>query len=329
MSSHNQKADTKYLRDIVNYGHHEAIKHWLRITNVKPYSASTDVDFYNLVHRHVAAGNLRLERLRRLTLELNEYGRKRVYLGKLHSFDTIKLEQRFKNHLRSFDLTIDEIPQRKTELPSKPHLDYICWTPQEARIGFCETHEWDKPDRETRSWITVRRTNYITISAHAGNGTIALFMDAPGEKHPHQRTFRGDDVIGYVPYYVAKALEILGAHEFKDLDLLKVSRGIANHPELFRRKRSYDRTAHNSRVTTTSISDVTDDPAYTEGVKIDGRDRIYEGLGGHWLPKGSDKILQREIYMSLSHDEHMIEFPAFNLSDEIEYAISRIRSLSK
>jgi hypothetical protein len=316
-----------YLKDIIDYGHHDAIKHWLKISGLKPHSASSKIEFYNLLERHIGEGKLQLAQLRRLSLELNEHGQKRVYLGKLINFNTIKLRQRFENHLKSLRLSLDDLPERKTELPSRPHLDYICWTPQEVRIGYCETHESKMPDRATLTWKTVTRTNYITISADCATGTVNMMMDAPGEQHPHQATFRGEQVLGYVPYYRAKAIELLGVNDFESINLLKAARAIANHPTVFQRKRAVDRTAHNSRVITVSTSDVTEDPAYTAGVEVDGKDHVYAGLSGFWLPEGSKKQLHRQIFMTLNHEEEMVQFPGINLASEVEYAVSRIRSL--
>src|SRR5438132_14172939 len=91
-----------HLKDIVNYGHHEAIKDWLKISGIKPHSATTQVDFYKLLERHIGGGKIQYSQLRRLTLELNEYGQKRLYPGKLKNFKAIRLMQRFENHFKNF-----------------------------------------------------------------------------------------------------------------------------------------------------------------------------------------------------------------------------------
>jgi hypothetical protein len=316
-----------YLKQIINYGHHEAIKHWLKISGLKPHTASIDADFYKLLDRHIGDGNIQIDQLRRLTLELSEYGQKRIYLGKLINFKTIKLKERFETHLKTLRLKIDAVPKRGTELPTKPHLDYIFWSQEEVRIGYSETHTAEKADRSTRTWKTIKQTNYITISANPGTGTISLIMDAPLETHPHQATFRGEEPLGYIPFYRAKAIELLGVDEFKSLDFVKIARGLASDKTVFERVRSTDLTKHNSRVTTTSRSEVSDDPAYTAGARVDGEDRVYEGLGGFWLAEGSEKQLQRKVFMNLNQHEQMVQFPGINLAREIEYALSRIRSI--
>src|SRR2546423_11065423 len=113
---------TKYLRDIINYGSHEAIKHWLKISGLRPHTASNEADFYGLLDRHVVSGDLRLNQLRSVALEIEEYGGKRVYLGKLSDYKTIGLKQRFENHLKPFGFLLDALPVTARRLPSKPHL---------------------------------------------------------------------------------------------------------------------------------------------------------------------------------------------------------------
>jgi hypothetical protein len=321
------KKNLDYLRKIVNYGQHDAIKHWLKISQIRPHSATNEAAFYQLLDRHVGEGNLQLDQLRRLTLELDEYGQKRIYLGKLTNYKTIKLRERFEKHVKSLGYKLDAMPERKRELPSKPSLEYIVWTAKEVQIGYCETHQWMKPDRATLSWKPFKKTNYITISANSDTGEIKIMMDAPGEDHPHLTTFKGDSVLGYFPFYRSKAIELLGAEDYKEIDLLKVSRALTHETAIFKRKKSYDLTAHNSRVTTTSSSDVADDPAYAAGAKVDGEDRVFLGLVGDWLPEGSDKRLHRKISMHLSYPEKMLFFPGINLASEVEYALSRIRSV--
>jgi hypothetical protein len=318
---------TDNLKDIIDYGDHEAIKHWLKISGLKPYSASTKQDFYKLLERHLGEGKIRLDQLRRLTLELKEYGGKRVYVGNLSNFKTIKLRERFEQHLKQLGHRTDAEPKRVTLLPSKPHLDYIWWSPKEVRIGYCETHESTKPDRSTMTLVPVYKTNYITISVDPGSGAVKIMMDAPGEKHPHQGTFPGEVVRGYVAFYRDAAVQLLGADDFRGLDLLKIAKWIASQTTLFERKRAIDLTAQHSRVITISRSEVTDDPAYTAGAKVDGKDRVYAGLAGYWLPEGSEKQLHREIFMHLSQPEDMLQFPGINLASEVEYALSRIRSV--
>ncbi len=317
----------EHIKKIVSFGHHEAIKHWLKINGIRPFTAATENDFYQLLLKHIGEGKLQYDQLRRLTLELNEYGQKRVYIGKLIDFKTIQLRQRFENHLKLSGENLSAIPERKLDKPARPHLDYICWSTQEVRIGYSETHSEEKPDKATRTWIKHEQTNYITISANPSSGAVSIIMDAPLETHPHQGTYRGEEVLGYLPYYRAKAIELLGVEDIKSLDFIKISKGIAHDHERFERMRAVDLTKGNSRITTVRRGEVTKDPAYTAGEKVDGDQRVYEAFGGYWLPEGSGNGLQRRIYMNLNRQEEIVQFPGINLAREVEYAISRIRAI--
>ena len=316
------------LREIINYGSHEAIKHWLKISGLKPHTASNDADFYKLLNKHIADGKLRIDQLRRLAIEIEEYGGKRVYLGKLSDYKIIGLRQRFENHLQTLRLGLDHEPVKARELPSKPHLNYICWSSQEVRIGYSETHEFLKQNRASMTLEYVPRTNLIIISANPSTGSIKIMMDAPGHKHPHQAILRGQEIDGYQLFYKKKALQILGASEFRPLNLLKVAEGIVKAgTTIFKEIDAYERTARNTRQRTWGQSDVRDDPAYAAGAKVDGDKRVVDSLSGWWLPEGSDKKLHRRMWMHLSRKEDMVQFPAHSLASEVEYAISRIREV--
>lgn len=316
------------LREIVSYGSHEAIKHWLKISRLKPHTAGNETDFYKLLSKHVSDGNLRIDQLRRLALEIEEYGGKRVYLGKLSAYQTIGLRERFENHIKLLGYRLSPEPIKARQLPAKPHLNYIYWSPQEVRIGFSETHENLKTSRASMTMEWVPRTNLITVSADPRNGSIKIMMDAPGEKHPHQVILKGQEIDDYEAYYKKKALQLLGASEFRPLDLLKIAEGIVKAgTKIFEETDAYERTARNSRQRTWSRSDVRDDPAYAAGAKVDGDKRVIESLSGWWLPDGSEGKLQRKMWMHLSRKEDMVQFPANNLASEVEYVISRIREV--
>lgn len=320
---------TQHLRTFINYGSHEAIKHWLKISGISPHTAGNEADFYKLLEKHVASGTVRVDQLRRVALEIEEYGGKRVYVGKLSSYRmTIGLRQAFENHLKVQGYGLSPEPVSARRLPSKPHLNYICWTQQEVRIGYSETHETLKQSRATMTLEYVPRTNMVVISAEPSTGFIKILMDAPGDRHPHQVTYSGREIDGYVAFYKDRALKLLGASEFRPLDLLKVADGIVKAgPTIFDEREAYERTARGTKQKTWSRSDFRYDPAYAAGAKVDGDKRVIDGFGGWWLPEGSEGKLHRKMWMRLSRMEDMVQFPGNNLASEVEYAISRIREV--
>jgi hypothetical protein len=318
----------KYLRDIISYGTHEAIKHWLKMSEIKPHTAGNETDFYRMLDAHIGSGRVRLDQLRTVALEIEEYSGKRIYVGKLSNYKTIGLRQMFENHLKLLGYGINVEPLKAKELPSKPHLNYICWSTKEVRIGFSETQEFIKPNRTKMILEPVARTNLIIISAEPTTGFIKIMMDASGDRHLHQVNYRGEKIDGYEAYYKNMALKLLGASEFRSLNFLKIVDGIVKAgTTVFDERHASEITARNTKQRTWARIDVRDDPAYVAGAKVDGDKRVVEGLSGWWLPEGSGGKLHRKMWMHLSRKEEMLQFPAHNLASEVEYAISRIREV--
>lgn len=315
---------TQYLREIVGDVSHVAIRHWLKISSLR-YTG----DFFKLLNELIVKGDLRIEQLRRIVLEIEEYGAKRIYIGKLSNYrKNIGLKQAFENHLSSIGLRLSPEPVSAKKLPSRPTLNYIVWSPQEVRIGYSETHQFIRVSKASISIDTVPQTNLITISAEPSTGFMKIMMDAPGDKNPHQVPLDGRKIESYETFYQNKALQILGADQFRPLDLLRVAEGIVKpSPMIFDLTESDVRTSHNSRQRTWNRSDVRDDPVYTAGEKVDGEDRVHESLSGYWLPETSGGQLHRKLFMHLSRREGMVRFSADCLASEVEYAISRIREV--
>ena len=318
--------NAQYLEAIVGGVSQEAIKHWLKISGL-PHTAGNKAEFYKLLNKLITADQLRVERLRRLVLEIKEYREKRIYLGKLSNYKVIGLKQRFENHLNSIREKLVPDPVEPKELPSKPHLNYICWSHKEVRIGYSETHEFEKLNRTTKMLETHSRTNLIIISAEPSTGLIKIMMDAPGDEHQHIVTQGARKIDGYVPFYKNRALDLLGAEKFNPIDLRKISEGIVKStPKIFEPTDFHALSSHHSRYRITSRSDVTDDPVFSASEKAD-KDRVHDGVSGFWLPESSEGQLQRKLYMQLSVREDMIRFDAECLANEVEYAISRIRAV--
>lgn len=318
--------NTQYLVDVVGDVSQEAIKHWLKINGLK-HSAGNKDAFYKLLHGLISTEQLRIERLRRLVLEIKEYREKRIYLGKLSNYKTIGLKQRFENHLNPLREKLSPEPVEAKALPSKPQLNYICWSPKEVRIGYSETHQFEKLNRATRMLETESRTNLIVISAEPSTGLIQIMMDAPGQEHQHIIEHAARKIDEYVTFYKNRAVDLLGADKFNPIDLRKVSEGIVrSRPKIFEPTDFHALSGHHSRYRISSRSDVTDDPVFDASEKAD-RDRVHDGVSGFWLPEPSEGQLQRKLYMQLSVREDMIRFDAECLASEVEYAISRIRAV--
>lgn len=318
---------TQHLREIIGDVSQEAVKQWLKISGLK-HSAGNEAEFYKLLDDLIGKGDLRIDQLRRLVIEIEEHRAKRVYLGKLINAKTIRLQQNFENHLNLLGLKLSPEPVKAKRLPSKPSLNYICWSPKEVRIGYSETHDFRKVSYATDTISWERETNIIAISAEPSTGFVKIFMDSPGQKHPHMVAYGARNMDEYVVFYKKRAVELLGATDFRPIDLEKASEGIVKaRPKIFDPRDFHVLTSHNSLLRLKNRSDVRDDPVFDASEKADEEGRVHEGVMGFWLPEASEGRLRRKLFMQLSRREDMIRFDAECLASEAEYAISRIREV--
>jgi len=314
------------LKEIIGNVSHEAIKLWLKSWSLR-HSVSNEAEFYQLLIDLIADGKLRIGDLRTAVLQIEEYGGKRIYVGKLSNSKTIGLRERFLAHIKNKDLLLDQEPVRTRRSTSRPRLDYIYWSQQEVRIGYSETHKFDKLNKATRMLESEPHLNLITISAQPGTGFVKIMMDPQGHEHPHQATFRGDKPEGYIAFYRRMTSELLNA-EIRLIDLVKVADALVEtKPPIFEPTDSSVLTSHNARHRISSRSDLRDEPVYTAGEKVDGDKWVREVLSGYWLAEPSEKQLHRKLFMQLSRKEEMIWFPADRLAGEVEYALSQIRQI--
>lgn len=315
------------IKEIVGNVSHESIKHWLKISSLR-HSAGNTTEFFNLLKKLITEEDITVEQLERVAREIDEYGSKRVYMGTLNNNGTIKTKAAFEKHLKSLGLNLNDSPTRAKKKPAKPTLNYICWSPDEVRINYSETHivrrvllAQEKIERE-------EVTNLITICVEPNTGFVKIFMDTPGDVHPHQGAVSGIKVTGYEMFYKKQTQELCNATELKSLDLLRVAEGILDAtPSIFESRNIQLLTSYNSRTRISSRSDLTHDPVYKAGEKADGDNWVQEGLSGFWLPDASEGELHRRLFMQLSRREDMIRFDADCLASEVDYVIFRIREL--
>lgn len=317
----------QHLREIIGDVSQEAVKQWLKISGLR-HGAGNEAEFYKLLTDLIGKGDLRIDQLRKLVIEIEEYRAKRIYLGKLSSYRTIWLQQSFENHLKTLGLRLSPEPVKAKKLPSKPHLNYIYWSVKEVRIGYSETHEFRKVSYATDTIRWETETNLITISAEPSTGFVKIMMDAPGERHIHAVSYGAKNIDSYVNFYKKKAVELLGATEFRPIDLIKVTNGIVKaRPQIFEPTDFQKLTSSNSSYRIKNRSDVTADPVFDASEKAGGKEQVNEGVSGYWIPEPSEKQLQRKLFMQVSRKEDMIRFDAECLASEVEYAISRIRAV--
>ncbi|MEJ7615821.1 MAG: hypothetical protein WKF30_02345 [Pyrinomonadaceae bacterium] len=105
------------------------IRHWLKVNGLQ-HSGSGAGDLYKLLDKHVEAGKISVNQLRQLVIEVEEHRNKRVYLGFLEGYKGLDSQKAFEKHIGSLNIRLSDEPKRGIIQPSKPTLNYVCWSPR-------------------------------------------------------------------------------------------------------------------------------------------------------------------------------------------------------
>jgi len=315
------------LVDIVGQVSQPALKQWLKISELPRTATNTD-EFYELLKRNIERGILSLEALREAVLEIEENGGKRIYLRKIEVPARLKNRADFVSHLHDLHLSLSENITASIQMPPNPIINYIVWTPQGLRIKATETNIDLELDYESRSFIEKKVTKYLIALVDFNSGFVQIRLDPPGMLHSHKNSDDKSDPRVYENFYFEWFKNIIGVDELNRYDINGVAEKIVNtQPRIFRLPTELVRTGANSKQRYSCRLDVRDDPARQAAAQADSQNWVYEYLRGYWIPEQSNGLLQRELYMELRRDISMVHFLADCLSDEVDYALSRIRTL--
>ncbi len=314
------------LAEILDPISNEAFKHWLKVNGLK-HTAKNQGVLLELVQKLIDSGDLTVPRITEAVREIEEHGGKRLYLGHIDEAKAFTDKNAFIKHLNSLDLELSPEPCSTRRLPSKPKLNYLCWTGKEIRIKFSETHQEHKVDFDAGTVDWVDKTKVIVIATEPKTGFTKILMDSPERKHPHLLE-RGRNSGSYEEYYIHKALELLNGITFEFLNVETIiEKLIKIKPPIFEPTNHQVVTSEGYKIRYSGRSSILQETSYklAEGVK--DYERIPEATSGEWLPERSGDKLQRRVFMQVSERLKMVRFDAHCLPSEVEYAVSTIRSL--
>jgi hypothetical protein len=317
------------LENIVGHISQIAVKHYLKVNN-HPHTAGNTDDFYELLARLIDRGNLSMDKLRAASVDIEENGGKRIYLKKLEATNQLRNKSAFANHLRNKGLNLDDSQTASIKTPPEPTINYIFWSDHGIRIKATETHSKINFNTEKRTFIEEKVTNFALAILDFKSGFMQIRLDAPGEVHPHKSSYTGEsDPQTYEDFYFDWFKELLDVKELPNYDISGVAECIVNtNPRIFRLPAELVRTGANSRQRYSCRGDVRDDPARQAAAAADSANWVYEDLRGYWIADESNGSLQRDVFMHLRRKPSMVRFLADCLAVEVDYALSRIRSLS-
>jgi hypothetical protein len=317
------------------------LKHWLKVYNLQ-HTADTKEKLQELLGKLISEGKLTRDELNAAIREIEEIGGKRIFLRYLADKRTIRSQEAFEDHLKSIRRRLDKAPTATIYKPERPVINYISWEPKEEdkagqkpkrkrgdriRVKFSETHlKAVGTDLTTGTVEVAQTTKFVIATVELGTGFTCIFVDYPGDEHPHKdRRGRSRREL-YEQFYFDWVTELFDAQALIPFDLTPAADRLMNGPSrIFRIPYETVITGGKSRQTYSSVEDVIKDPARQGAEQADGSNWQFEELSGYWLPAQSGGLIERELFTQIVRANSVIRVLADCLASEVEYVISKLR----
>lgn len=301
------------------------LKSWLRQRGLQ-HSAVNEGALVALIERLIDEGDLTVDDLRSGVREIEEHGGKRVYLKTLLDLPELTQKEKFERRLGVLGIPLSPEAIDSVRFPSTITRNYVTWNDNEIRVKYSETHIHLTRKKGSRDVLEERRTKFIVMSGELPTGVLRILMDPPGEVHLHMGEESLPTEAAYIEYYFQRAAEIFG--ESEDFDLVEpVTRLLAKKPRVFDVRQDKGWTPDNYKYSFTGRADVRQAKGYKAASGSNPSPGVSNEIRGWWLEARSKKRLTRNIWTTIKTEPSMIQFRADCLADEVDYAISTIRTL--
>lgn len=319
---------TSPVQNIIADISNTALRYWLRSRNL-PHSFSSTDSLIGLIDKLMAGNKLSLEDLRTGVREIEEHGGKRVYLREIYDPDLLTNRRKFEKHLEEkIDTTLSDAPTASIKNPSKWKVNYAFWSEKEIRVKVSERHIKVKFDKRKRQYEDTPITRFIVYSAEPETGFLTIFIDPPGDDHPHESANGVITDAAYTQFFLG-----LGAKIFGEFDNYKVNTAVEQlfkiEPPIYEAIHDTGWTEDSYRYSFRGRKDVRGCAARRAGSRGNIGPGEADFIRGSWLAETSEEHLARDLYMPIWPEESRIQFKADVLKKEVEYAISTIRDLQE
>lgn len=316
---------TTPVQNIIAGVSHNVLKYWLRSYGLR-HSAANEDALIVLIEKLLEKGDLTIEGLKSGIREIEEHGGKRVYLKQLMDPSIISARKRFEKHLAQLDISLSKEKGDAIKLPSKHRVNYAIWSEDEVRIKYSEKHVHVQFDKRTRKHIDTPKTKYIVMSAEPKTGFLKIYMDPPGDEHPHTNERGVITDAAYTQFYFNRAKAIFG--DIEDFELIqRTIRLLLIDPPIYEPTHDSGWTEDNYQYTIKGRADTRRAEMYKKAKMTNSGLGLPEFIRGHWLQEMSGDQLEKQLYMIIRPAESRIQFRADCLAKEVGYAISRIRTV--
>lgn len=305
-----------------------ALRYWLRNRKL-PHSFSSTDSLIGLIEKLIADNKLSVEDLKAGVREIEEHGGKRVYLREIGDLELLTSKQKFEKHIQEeIDASLSDTPTASIKNPSKWKVNYAFWSDKEIRVKVSERHIKVKFDKRKRQYQDTPITRFVVYSAEPETGFLTIFIDPPGDDHPHESATGVITDAAYTQFFMG-----LGAKIFGEFDNYKVNTAVEQlfkiEPPIYEAIHDTGWTEDSYRYSFRGRRDVRSCAARRAGSQGNISPGAADFIRGSWLAVTSEEHLARDLYMPVWPEESRIQFKADVLKKEVEYAISTIRELQE
>lgn len=303
------------------------LKHWLHLKNL-PYSTPGEHDLADRLAGLIRAERITLDELESIVVDIEESGRKRIYLRRLPGGQSLSPEEA-RASLAGAGIDLSDQKCLAIREPGDPTLAYAIIEGGELRIKYSETQVSLSLDYSSYSSEPIEVTRVVVFVVELATGLVQIRIEPPADMHSHMDATGQSKNSLYEGYYFELIESLLGVQ----LEPFDISRCIE---ALMRNRDARFRVSHDTVLTSgqayqsytsTDIGDVRDDPARKAAETADGANWHFERLQGYWNHQVSNGALHRDVWTFLSATDNVVKFRAQCLPSEVKYALSQVRNL--
>jgi hypothetical protein len=300
-----------------------AVRSWLKSLNLT-HSANTKTELTERVFGLLQERELTEEGFRLGLLSLEEASGKRILLFDVECPENA--DEHFLRSLRRTEIRLSDNPKLAPNLPRNPTLVYVTKQERVIRAKWAETQESVEPDIERARFVRKPLTIVIVLVTDLNAKTSQIRFDKPEAIHSYKDGDGNSDDSLFFGHYVNAAASLLGMN-LNPTDVRSALRSLVETvPRIIRLESKDFRTGSNSRVRFSSKTDVRDDGDWQVMHAEGGNAWAYDREFVHWLPGPSGGRLNREVFTAIDGRTGKLRVEADCHEEELEYAISTIRS---
>jgi hypothetical protein len=298
---------------------------WLESKSL-PHSPKTSTELVLTVCKLIEEKRVDFDEFKSTIREVEECSGKVIYLRKIPDLKLLKNDDEISRHLKSRLSTPRSKEFETIKEPDTPTLNYLKITDDEIRLKFSESHFKLTLDVETESVEKKTFTVTIVISINRKTGFTLIYFDSPGQKHPYPTDNGKYNEKAYFNHYLDQLRIIFPTIQVADFgqeynDLLKL------------RESRVLKATTNSDLTTDNVkrvlhgTDLMTAPTFANLILDNKSVIIHDYATVNFLKSAADGKLLEDVFVRVYPGEGKISIPAVRLPFEVDYVISRIKSV--